>query len=286
MQAPRKYVVSEAFSFNRSRDVRGIKEGRIRMKTKNRISIVSTLHYIRLLYRFALFVILLIGYFRFRLYREASVTDLIEKMPTAIYVTWAVFAVEMILRFFPSKYESPGCQKQFACNYIKSGCTEISIPDNNAAVLVALVWIVFNGIFGALHMAGVLDDGIMILLCSAYSICDIVCILFFCPFQTWFMKNKCCSVCRIYNWDYAMMFTPLFFVRRAYTWSMLALSVALLIRWEITFYLHPERFSEKTNNYLQCKNCSEKLCAHKTQLHSLWKQVERYTTERINRLRK
>ena len=169
---------------------------------------------------------------------------------------------------------------------IKSGSTEIPIPDNNATLLIALIWIVFNGIFGALYMEGVLDDGIMILLCSAYSICDIICILFFCPFQTWFMKNKCCSTCRIYNWDYAMMFTPLFFVRRSYAWSLLALSVALLVRWEITFYLHPERFSEKTNDYLQCRNCSEKLCAHKKQLSSLWKQIEEYSSERIRRLKK
>ena len=169
---------------------------------------------------------------------------------------------------------------------MKSGSTDIDISDNNSTVLVALIWIVFNGIFGALHMVGILDDGIMILLCSAYSICDIICILFFCPFQTWFMKNKCCSTCRIYNWDYAMMFTPLFFVRKTYTWSLLALSVALLFRWEITFYLHPERFSEKTNDYLQCRNCSEKLCAHKKQLKSLWKQVEEYSSERIKRLRK
>jgi hypothetical protein len=83
-----------------------------------------------------------------------------------------------------------------------------------------------------------------------------------------------------------MMFTPLFFVRKTYTWSLLALSVALLFRWEITFYLHPERFSEKTNDYLQCRNCSEKLCAHKKQLKSLWKQVEEYSSERIKRLRK
>ena len=135
-------------------------------------------------------------------------------------------------------------------------------------------------------MAGILDDGILILLCSAYSICDIICILFFCPFQTWFMKNKCCSSCRMYNWDYAMMFTPLFFVRRGYAWGLLALSVALLIRWEITFYLHPERFSEKTNDYLRCANCTEKLCSHKKQLHSLWKQIEKYSSERISRLRK
>ena len=256
------------------------------MRNKKNISIVSTMHYIRLAYRSVLFVLLLISYIRFRLFSEATVIESVENMPVIIYITWAVFVTEMITRFFPSKYESPGCQKQFARNYIKSGSTEISISDNNATVLVALIWIVLNGIFGALRMEGILDDGIMILLCSAYSICDIICILFFCPFQTWFMKNKCCSTCRIYNWDYAMMFTPLFFVRKSYTWSLLVLSVALLIRWEITFYLHPERFSEKTNDYLQCGNCSEKLCAHKKQLKSLWKQIEEYSSERIRRLKK
>ena len=256
------------------------------MKDKKRISIVSTLHYIRLVYRSVLFIILLISYVRFRLYSGETITERVEKTPFILYVTWAVFAIEMTMRFFPSKYESPGCQKQFACNYIKTGKTDITIPDNNATVLVALIWIIFNGIFGALHMSGFLDDGIMILLCSLYSVCDIICILFFCPFQSWFMKNKCCSVCRIYNWDYAMMFTPLFFVRRKYTWSLLALSVALLIRWEVTFYLHPERFSEKTNDYLQCRNCTEKLCDHKKQLRSLWQQIEEYSIERIRRLKK
>ncbi|MBR3306905.1 MAG: hypothetical protein IKI75_06605 [Lachnospiraceae bacterium] len=256
------------------------------MKNKKRISKVSLIHYVRLLYRTALFILLLISYIRFRFYSEASVIESVEKMPTIIYITWAVFVVEMIQRFFPNRYESPGCQKQFARNYIKSGSTEIKIHDNNATMLVALIWIVFNALFGALHMVGILDDGIMVLLCSAYSICDIICILFFCPFQTWFLKNKCCSTCRIYNWDYAMMFTPLFFVRKSYTWSLLALSVALMVRWEITFFLHPERFSEKTNDYLQCKNCSEKLCAHKKQLNSLWKQIEEYSAERIRKLRK
>jgi len=203
-----------------------------------------------------------------------------------LWVIWLVFTVDMLMRFFPSKIESPGCQKQFRRNYLKSGEINIEIQDNNATMLVALLWICFNLVFGCLHMVGILDEGFMILLCCAYSVCDMICILFFCPFQTWFMKNKCCSTCRIYNWDYAMMFTPLFFVRKSYTWSLLVLSVALLIRWEITFYLHPERFSEKTNDYLQCGNCSEKLCAHKKQLKSLWKQIEEYSSERIRRLKK
>jgi len=238
------------------------------MRNRRKISTVSTLHFLRLVYRSVLFIMLLITYIRFRLFNDATVVESVEKLPVILYICWAVFVIEMILRFFPSKYESPGCQKQFARNYIKTGSTDLLIPDNNATVLIALVWIVFNGIFGALHMEGVLDEGIMILLCSVYSVCDIVCILFFCPFQTWFMKNKCCSSCRIYNWDYAMMFTPLFFIRKSYTWSLLALSVALLIRWEVTFYLHPERYSEATNGYLKCSNCTEKLCRHKKRLKS------------------
>ena len=255
------------------------------MKSR-KLTLVSTVHYVRLVYRTILFIWLLVDYILYRIHQGVPIAARLEQRPAILIVIWAVFVFEMILRFFPSKIESPGCQKQFSCNYIKSGNTEISISDNNATVLIALIWIVFNGIFGALHMAGTIDDGIMILLCCAYSVCDMICILFFCPFQTWFMKNKCCSVCRIYNWDYAMMFTPLFFVRKDYSWSLLAISVTLLLRWEITFYRHPERFSENTNDYLQCRNCTEKLCAHKKQLKSLWKQIEAYTQERIRMLKK
>ena len=253
--------------------------------TRPRLTAVSTFHYVRLVYRSALFLLLLLSYISYRMHAGEAVTEALERRPLILSVTWAVFVVEMIFRFFPSRLESPGCQKQFAKNYVRSGSTEISIEDNNATVLVALIWIVFNGVFGALHMAGILDDGEMLLLCAAYSVCDMICILFFCPFQSWFLKNKCCSTCRIYNWDYAMMFTPLFFVRRSYSWSLLALSVALLLRWEITFYRHPERFSEKTNAYLRCENCSEKLCAHKRQLHSLWRHIEEYTAKRVRFLK-
>ena len=253
---------------------------------KRKFSTVSVIHYVRLIYRSVLFVLLLAGYISYRLHAGTALTERLENQPVILLIAWSVYVVEMIFRFFPSKYESPGCQKQFARNYIKSGKTEITAHDNNATVLVALLWIFFNGIFGALNMLDILDDGIMLLLCAAYSVCDMICILFFCPFQSWFLKNKCCSSCRIYNWDYAMMFTPLFFVRRSYAWSLLFLSVLLLFRWEIAYYRHPERFSENTNEYLMCKNCSEKLCAHKTQLHSLWKQIEADTAKRIKRLKK
>ncbi len=255
------------------------------MKAK-RISIVSAWHYFRLVYRSLLFVILMIAYISYRVDLTAALATIYERRSVILIVTWGVFVVEMIFRFFPSHYESPGCQKQFGKYYQKSGKTEIAVQDNNATVLVALIWVIFNGAFGALYIADVLDDGVMILLCSAFSVCDMICILFFCPFQSWLMKNKCCVTCRIYNWDYAMMFTPLFFVKNEYTWSLLALSVALLIRWEIAFFRHPERFSENTNDYLKCKNCTEKLCSHKKQLKKLRMHIEAYTAERIRALKK
>ena len=236
-----------------------------------KLTSVSTFHYFRLVYRSLLLLAFLWLYLSCRLrgIPGSDIAEVLESRPAILMIIWIVFTVEMILRFFPSRLESPGCQKQFARNYVKTGSTNIDIQDNNAVMLVALIWVSFNAVFGALHMSGILDDGMMILLCLIYSVCDMICILFFCPFQTWFLKNKCCCTCRIYNWDYAMMFTPLFFVRKPYTWSLLVLSVALLARWEITFYRFPERFSEATNGYLGCKNCTEKLCTHKNQLKSL-----------------
>ncbi|MBQ3291281.1 MAG: hypothetical protein IJH43_02745 [Mogibacterium sp.] len=251
---------------------------------KIKLTPVSTLHYIRLVYRSALLLAFLAVYISYRFRNGESVEKILEGRPIIITVIWTVFTIEMIMRFFPSKLESPGCQKQFARNYVKTGKTNIDIQDNNGVMLVALIWIMFNGVFGMLHMLGILDDGIMILLCCVYSVCDLICILFFCPFQSWFLRNKCCSTCRIYNWDYAMMFTPLFFVRKAYTWSLLVLSIALMLRWEITFYRHPERFAESTNGYLSCSNCTEKLCTHKNQLKSLWKQIAEYSDNRIKKL--
>ena len=51
------------------------------MKTKKSVSTVITLHYIRLVYRSILFVLLAITYVRYRLFREATVIESAEKMP-------------------------------------------------------------------------------------------------------------------------------------------------------------------------------------------------------------
>ena len=79
------------------------------MKGRRKISMVSMLHYIRLFYRSVLLILLLISYIRFRTYNGETIMKNMEKYPAILYVIWAVFVVEMIMRFLPFRFESPGC---------------------------------------------------------------------------------------------------------------------------------------------------------------------------------
>ena len=230
------------------------------------ISKISAIHYFKLIFRSILFITAIINFIFIKLHY-------LEKWaPFILGIIWPVFAIEMILRFFPSKYESMGCQKQFKRNYESTDCESISEEHQWWRTLsVAVFWAVLNGTIAILYYTGIIEKEVLILVALFYSVCDMICILFFCPFQSWMLKNKCCAACRIYNWDYAMMFTPFLFLRSFFTWSLLAMSIILLVRWELTYRLYPKRFYASTNECLSCKNCPEKLCSHKKQLKRLWR---------------
>ena len=229
------------------------------------------MHYAKLAGRSLLFIAAIILYLTNP--SQIAIPHLGEglKMPILMGIIWLVFAIEMVLRFFPSKLESMGCQKQFARNFMPTKVSKIKLDTKKGTIIVAVEWVILNAIIGALYLGGIIDEGIMVLISLFYSVCDMICILFFCPFQTWNMKNKCCTTCRIYNWDFAMMFTPFLFIPNLYTWSLLFIAVALLITWEGFVKRHPERFSEKSNGAIRCANCKEKLCQHKKQLRHFHK---------------
>ena len=235
--------------------------------SRKKISPTSAMHFFKLYFRSTLFFAALILYIINRVRHTGEHFGGYEDKPLFLLFLWAVFVVEMILRFFPAKVESMGCQKQFARNCRPAQTGRSGATTSPASVIaVAVAWIALNASIGVTYFLGWIDKGILLLIALAYSVCDMICILFFCPFQTWFMKNKCCTTCRIYNWDYAMMFTPLVFLQNIFAWSLLGLALALLIQWEIQAHRHPERFSENTNACLDCGACKEKLCSHKRQL--------------------
>lgn len=238
-------------------------------RTKRTLTPICGLHYVKLIYRTLLFLLAFIMYLTCGSENKNELHLSFKTEYWPLLVIWVVYTAEMACRFFPSRLESMGSQKQFRSNYAPTGEETPQLLSWRRTLTVVLAWAFLNGVIGALYFADLIGRSVLILISLFYGVCDMICILFFCPFRTWFMKNRCCTVCRIYNWDFAMMFTPLLFIPSVYTWSLLTMSLLLLLRWEITYRRHPERFSDRTNACLRCENCREKLCRHQKQLRRL-----------------
>lgn len=158
--------------------------------------------------------------------------------------------LDILKKFFPSGRLSLGAQKLFAGRYRAADCS---------ALFVAAVWIGFNLIFFVLYRQGIIGVPELILLTLFYFLSDMICVLYFCPFRL-MMHTRCCTTCRIFNWDSMMMCTPLLFIGGIYGWSLAAFAMAVLIHWETLYSRFPERFFECSNESLRCGNCEGNLC--------------------------
>lgn len=198
-----------------------------------------------------------------------------------LMVLWALFVLTILARFVPGLVKNPGYQKQFIKYFAASDnfdeenirIKRIIKRANRGAWKVLGVWVAFNLLVGILYFAGLFDESVLILLAIFYSIADTICILYYCPFQHLLMKNRCCMTCRIYNWDFIMMCTPLIFIKSWLTWSLVVIALLVLIRWEYAYKHHPERFFGATNGKLRCVHCHSKLCRAKFPATSTAKQL-------------
>ncbi len=189
-----------------------------------------------------------------------------------LHVLWFIFMLMLLQHIIPHKQLSMAYKKGSIKEYDPvEGYSRLNLLEfvqqmNVKAWTVMLIWLSFNAIFAVLYLFKVIDAGDMLMLTVFFYLCDYICILFFCPFQTVIMKNKCCINCRIYDWGYFMMFTPMLFIRNFFSWSLFFTSLIVLIKWEINYSKHPERFWSGSNKHLQCSQCTEKLCVIKKQL--------------------
>lgn len=185
---------------------------------------------------------------------------------TPLHVLWTGFMIMMVMHIFPMDKLSMALRKAEPKQYQEAaGYSELELyrfvkEQNVRAWTVMLVWLVFNAVFGFLYLLHILDDADLLMLTVFYFLCDYICILFYCPFQSVIMKNKCCVNCRIYDWGHFMMFTPMLFIRNFFSWSLFFTSCVVLIHWEVIYAKHPERFWSGSNKTLQCANCKDKTC--------------------------
>lgn len=184
-----------------------------------------------------------------------------------LHALWLVWIIDMVGQLVPVQKDLPlGSQKLFrhrfrplreAINY--KALKEHIVTTTKAAYKVFLIWVGVLAVLAALFFAGVLGRNEIFLVAVAFYVCDLICVLIWCPFRP-IMRNRCCTTCRIFNWDHLMMFSPFVLTPGLYTTSLLIIAFAVWVVWEVCVMLYPERFWERTNAALKCVNCTDKLC--------------------------
>ena len=191
---------------------------------------------------------------------------------TFLHILWFIFMFMMIKHLFPKEPFTMALlkkeEKKFvpAENYSRLELLEYVQDQNRKAWKVMLVWLVGNGIVGMLYAFNIIGKADLFMLTVFYFLCDYICILFYCPFQSHIMKNKCCVNCRIYDWGHFMMFTPMIMIKSFYTWSLFFMACIVLVHWELVYAKHPERFYSGSNQVLKCLNCKDKTCQIKNKI--------------------
>ena len=184
-----------------------------------------------------------------------------------LHLLWLVWMGDMLLQLIPAKKDLALGSKKLFSQYFKPVREKIDLPalkryilgTTKAAYKIFIIWAGLIALLGSLYARGILNTTGLFMISAAFYVCDLICVLFWCPFRL-LMKNRCCTTCRIFNWDHLMMFTPMLFVGSFYTLSLLAMAVVVWMAWEFSVLIHPERFWYMSNKTLQCAACTDKLC--------------------------
>lgn len=186
---------------------------------------------------------------------------------SVFHVLWVIWIFDMVTQLMPVKDIALGSQKLFKEKFKpvidkitdKKKLKEYIVNTNRAAGKVLILWTLLIAALCVLRVFNILNNKHLFLVSVAFYVCDLICVLIWCPFRL-IIGNKCCTTCRIFNWDHMMMFTPMLFVGSFFSISLLIFSLIDLFIWELCVYLYPERFWENSNMALKCSECTDKLC--------------------------
>lgn len=186
---------------------------------------------------------------------------------SVLHLLWLVWIADMLQQLFPiGKQVALGSRKNFASRFRAAAepfhpqaLRNHIVSATRSAGKVFLLWTAVVAVIGVLHHTGLLGTAEIFLICVFFYVCDLICVLIWCPFRI-LMKNRCCTTCRIFNWDHLMMFSPMLFIRGFFAKSLLLLSFVVWLAWELSVLLHPDRFWERSNLALRCSQCTDKLC--------------------------
>ncbi|MBQ8879950.1 MAG: hypothetical protein IJY69_03815 [Clostridia bacterium] len=184
-----------------------------------------------------------------------------------LHVLFGIWIIDMLFQLLPVRNIVPlGSQKHLKIRFmeIKEKINYKALKDyvtstTKAAYKVLILWSILLTVIGVLYFARVINNSWLFMISVVFYVCDLICVLIWCPFRL-MIGSRCCTTCRIYNWDHMMMFTPMMFIGSLYSTVLVLLAFIIFVVWESCFMLYPERFWDKSNEALKCSNCTDKLC--------------------------
>jgi len=253
-------------------------------KPRKKNSLTFRVYMFRMCFRILLFLFVVYIYFQ----RKPLLSSFTEIGFVGFFSTfglmqliWIVLMAGMVLQLLPVSSITMSGKKCFAAHYLepeekydKAELYRFVHIMNIKAWQVMLIWLLFNCVFGFLYLVEIIGSSEMVLLTLFYYCADLICVMIFCPFQTFVLKNRCCVNCRIFDWGHFMMYTPMLFIKSWFSWSLFFTSCIVLIRWEFLFASHPERFWHGSNTNLRCENCKDRLCKIKTPLNEIYRHIQ------------
>ena len=180
------------------------------------------------------------------------------------HVLWGITMFILIKRMLPRFNKKISSKKIFGRFYREADrippkrdemLRKLKAKADRGALKSAFYWLLLLADMALWRAVGIFSDTWIYIVVLLFVFMDQFCVSVFCPFK-WLAGGKCCSTCRINNWGYIMAFSPLVFIPSFWTWSIVAISILIVIQWELLYYRHPERFFETHNAALMCRNCT------------------------------
>ena len=223
-------------------------------------------YFVRLILRIVIFVLCLIMCFKPQFYYILNGMNFFDEFHI-LHLLWLIWVFDMVLQIIPIKNKvALGSQKLFANRFqpIRKKINYKALKNyirktTSSAYRVLIIWVMLISIIGLLYYFDIINKIWLFMFSVFFYVCDLICVLIWCPFRL-IMKNKCCTTCRIFNWDHLMMFSPLIFCGGFFAISLVVMAFLSWFIWELCVLTYPERFSEMTNIALRCSNCTDKLC--------------------------
>ena len=236
------------------------------MKSKIEHNKMFFIYMLRLVCRVLIFLAVLYCYFAHREMLHDIMTDQFFHGFTPLHVLWMILMAGMVIHLLPVRITMGGFKSR-PINYREPeggfdrlGLLEYVQKMNERAWRVLLLWLSGNAVFAILYLCNIIGVEELLLLTLFYFTSDVICMMLFCPFQKYMMGNRCCVNCRIFDWGHMMMYTPMILIRSFFSWSLIFMALIVMLRWELLFARHPERFWRGSNASIRCENCKDKMC--------------------------